>query len=40
MATDWMAGVRFPTGVRIFFFTTRSRPVLGPTQTPIHMVPI
>jgi hypothetical protein len=32
-------GVRIPTGTGNFFFTTASRPALGPTQPPIQWVP-
>jgi hypothetical protein len=32
-------GVRVPVWSRIFLFSTSSRPVLGPTQSPIRWVP-
>jgi hypothetical protein len=38
IATAWMVGVRFPAGIRDFFFTA-CRPALGPTQPPIQWVP-
>lgn len=33
MATGWMPGVRFQTGVRIYFFSAKFTPVLGCTQS-------
>jgi hypothetical protein len=35
---DWMIGVRFLMGRRIFLSTTASRPALEPTQPPIQWV--
>jgi hypothetical protein len=37
-ATGWTTRVRFPA-VQDFFFSTASRPTLGPTQPPIQLVP-
>jgi hypothetical protein len=36
---DRMIGVRFAVELRIFLFTTRCRPALGPTQLPIQWEP-
>jgi hypothetical protein len=38
-ATGWKAGVRFPAGAIFFLYSTMSRPVLGPTQSPIRWIP-
>jgi hypothetical protein len=39
-ATGWMIGGFYSRqGLGTFFFTTASRPVLGPTQPPIQWVP-
>jgi hypothetical protein len=38
-AKGWTAGVQFPIGARNFFYSTASRPALGPTQTSIQWVP-
>jgi hypothetical protein len=35
---DWGVRFRVPVGSRIFFFSTSSRPVLGPTQLPIQLI--
>jgi hypothetical protein len=37
IANGWTAGVRFP--VKIFLYSTSSRPALGPTQSPTQCVP-
>jgi len=34
-----MIGVRFPAGLKIFFFDIMSRSALVPTQPPIQWVP-
>jgi hypothetical protein len=40
IATGWTAGVRFPTGTKIFLFSIASRLAnLRPTQPPIQWVP-
>jgi hypothetical protein len=38
-ATSWTAGVSFPARPRGFLLSSLSRPALGPTRSPIQMVP-
>jgi hypothetical protein len=37
-ALGYMKEVRIPAGTEFYFLLTVSRPVLGPTQSPIEMV--
>jgi hypothetical protein len=39
LATGWGSGFDYRQGMRIFLFSTASRPALGPTQPPIQCVP-